>query len=135
MSRPPPPSPPAGPAAEFFAVELRTAAWEVLVAWYRGVLGVPVLLRVTDDGYALLGDARGRIAIVSRSDPGPPGERVGLAIEVADLEAAAARLAAAGADVTRRPPNPEGFAELLTHDPDGNRLRLFTWGAGAARPS
>ncbi len=134
MPSPHPPPPPSGPAAEFFAAEVRTAAWEALVAWYREVLGLRVLLRVSDDGYALLGDARGRIAIVSRPDPGPAGERIGLAIEVADLDAAAARLAAAGADVTRRPPNPEGFAELLTRDPDGNRLRLFTWGAGAAGP-
>lgn len=115
-------------------MEVRTAAWDALVAWYREVLGLRVLLRVSDDGYALLGDARGRIAIVSRPDPGPAGERIGLAIEVADLDAAAARLTAAGADVTRLPPNPEGFAELLTRDPDGNRLRLFTWGAGAAGP-
>ena len=129
MSRPPPPTPSAGPAAEFFAVEVRTAAWEALVAWYREVLGLRVLLRVTDDGYALLGDTRGRIALVSRAEPGPAGERIGLAIEVTDLDAAAARLAAAGAEVARRPPTAEGFADLLTHDPDGNRLRLFTWGA------
>lgn len=134
MAHPPPPPPPAGPPAEFFAAEVRTTAWEALVAWYREVLGLRVLLRVSDDGYALLGDARGRIAIVSRPDPGPPGERIGLAIEVVDLDAVAARLAAAGADVVRRPPHAEGFAELLTHDPDGNRLRLFTWGDGAARP-
>ena len=68
MSRQPPPSPPAGPAAEFFAVEVRTAAWETLLAWYREVLGLPVLLRVTDDGYALLGDARGRIALEHAAD-------------------------------------------------------------------
>ncbi|MFM7075053.1 MAG: VOC family protein, partial [Planctomycetaceae bacterium] len=82
MPSPPPPPTPSGPAAEFFAAEVRTAAWEALVAWYREVLGLRVLLRVSDDGYALLGDARGRIAIVSRPDPGPAGERIGLAIEV-----------------------------------------------------
>ena len=83
MPSPHPPPPPSGPAAEFFAAEVRTAAWEALVAWYREVLGLRVLLRVSDDGYALLGDARGRIAIVSRPDPGPAGERIGLEIEVA----------------------------------------------------
>jgi len=127
-----PKSPPAGPAPELFAVEVRTADWEALVAWYRTVVGLPVMLRVVDDGYALLGDARGRLALVAKADPGPPGGRIGLVLEVADLDAAAARLAAVGAEVVRRPPNDEGFAELLTRDPDGNRLRLYTFAAPSA---
>ena len=36
-----------------FSVELRTARWAELVEWYRNVLGLRVLVRVVDDGYAL----------------------------------------------------------------------------------
>jgi len=32
-----------------FAVEIRTSRWPELVAWYREVLGLEVLLRVVDD--------------------------------------------------------------------------------------
>ena len=37
------------------------------------------------------------------------------------------RLRMAGAEIQEPPPNPEGFTEIVTHDPDGNRLRLFAW--------
>ena len=116
--------------AELFAVELRTARFEAMVAWYRDVLGLRSLLRVVDDGYALLGAGAARIALVSRPEAGAPSDRVSLAFEVADLAAARGRLAAAGAEIGTRPRSHEGFEELLTRDPDGNRLRLFSWGEG-----
>lgn len=116
--------------AELFAVELRTARFEAMVAWYRDVLGLRSLLRVIDDGYALLGAGGTRIALVSRPESGPPSDRVSLAFEVVDLAAARERLAAAGAEIGARPPSHEGFHELVTRDPDGNRLRLFAWGEG-----
>lgn len=115
--------------AELFAVELRTDAFEAMVAWYRDVLGLRSLLRVVDDGYALLGAGTARIALVTRTPAGDPSDRVSLSFEIADLAAARERLAAAGAEVVSRPPSHEGFVEILTRDPDGNRLRLFSWGA------
>lgn len=115
---------------ELFAVELRTAHFEAMVAWYREALGLRVLLRVIDDGYALLGAGAARIALVARAEPGGPSDRVSLAFEVDDLEAARARLVAAGAEIVARPESHEGFREFVTRDPDGNRLRLFAWGDG-----
>lgn len=114
--------------SDLFAVELRTARFGALVAWYRDVLGLRSLLRVIDDGYALLGAGGPRLALVARAEPGPPNDRVTLAIEVADLAAARERLAAAGAEIIERPRSDEGFHEFVTHDPDGNRLRIFAWG-------
>jgi hypothetical protein len=34
---------------------------------------------------------------------------------------------AAGADATAPRLHPEGFREVVVHDPDGNTLRLFGW--------
>ena len=45
----------------------------------------------------------------------------------ADLAACRDRLRMAGADFQEPPPGHEGFTEIVTHDPDGNRLRLFAW--------
>ena len=37
-----------------YCVELRTDQWEVAVKWYRETLGLRVLVRVVEDGYALV---------------------------------------------------------------------------------
>jgi len=114
-------------APELFCVELRTARWAELVEWYRTVLGLKVLVRVVDDGYALLGAGDGRLALLARTDPGPASGRVSLGFETTDLDAVAGRLAAAGAEFTPPRRHAEGFRELVVRDPDGNVLRLFSW--------
>jgi predicted enzyme related to lactoylglutathione lyase len=38
----------------FYCIELRTAQWHRMLSWYRDVLGLRTLLRVEEDGYALL---------------------------------------------------------------------------------
>ncbi|MFM9024985.1 MAG: VOC family protein, partial [Planctomycetaceae bacterium] len=55
------------------------------------------------------------------------GGRWSLGFEVADLEAVRERLVAAGGEVGAAAAHPEGFRELGVEDPDGNRIRLFTW--------
>lgn len=113
-----------------FSVELRTARWEELVEWYRSVLGLRVLVRVVDDGYALFEAGDTRLAILSRPTPGEPSYRWSLGFEVVDLDEVHARLAATDADVTHPKMHAEGFRELITADPDGNRIRLFSWPVG-----
>jgi catechol 2,3-dioxygenase-like lactoylglutathione lyase family enzyme len=113
-----------------FSVELRTARWAELVEWYRNVLGLRVLVRVVDDGYALFEAGDTRLAILSRPAPGEPSYRWSLGFEVVDLDAVHARLAASNADVAPPKIHAEGFRELITADPDGNRIRLFSWPAG-----
>ena len=110
-----------------FSVELRSSRWTELVEWYRTVLGLRVLLRVIDDGYALLEAGGVRLAILSREAPGDSSQRWSLGFEVADLEPCRKRLAAAGAEIIPPRENHEGFSELVTHDPDGNHIRLFAW--------
>ena len=118
-------------APQLFSVELRTSQWGALVEWYRSVLGLTVLVRVVDDGYALLAAGDTRLAIISRGEPGEASRRWSLGFEVADLGAVHARLVEAEADVTAPQVNPEWFRELTVTDPDGNRLRLFAWTARA----
>ena len=114
-------------APELFCVELRTARWAELVEWYRTVLGLTVLVRVVDDGYALLAAGSTRLALLARPDPAPASGRVSLGFETSDLDAVAGRLAAAGAEVAPPREHAEGFRELVVRDPDGNVLRLFSW--------
>ena len=110
-----------------YCVEIRTERWAHLVEWYREVLGMRVLVRVIDDGYALLDAGETRIALVSRSETDGPSRRISLAFEVSDLPAVCARLVAAGTRVTYPDRHPEGLREATTADPDGNRIRLFAW--------
>jgi predicted enzyme related to lactoylglutathione lyase len=105
-----------------FSVELRTVRWAALVEWYRSVL-----VRVVDDHYALLEAGDTRLAILGRSTPGDASGRWSLGFEVVDLEAIHARLVAAHAECGPPKQHPEGFRELITTDPDGNRIRLFSW--------
>lgn len=114
-----------------FCIELRSARWAELVEWYRTVLGLRVLVRVVDDGYALLAAGDVRLAILARPEPGEASRRWSLGFEVADVDETARRLAAAGTEGAPRS-HPEGFRELVVTDPDGNRLRLFTWPRPAA---
>ena len=113
-----------------FSVELRTARWEELLDWYRNVLGLRVLVRVVDDGYALFEAGDTRLAILNRPSPGEPSQRWSLGFEVVDLDAVHERLAATDSDVTAPKLHAEGFRELITADPDGNRIRLFSWPTG-----
>jgi catechol 2,3-dioxygenase-like lactoylglutathione lyase family enzyme len=110
-----------------FSVELRTARWAELVEWYRTVLGLRVLVRVVDDGYALLDAGNTRLAILDRPSAGEASGRWSLGFEVIDLDLVHGQLVDAGGDVTAPKVHGEGFRELVVHDPDGNTIRLFSW--------
>jgi predicted enzyme related to lactoylglutathione lyase len=110
-----------------YCIELRTSQWASLIEWYRTALGLKVLVRVVDDGYALLDAGHTRLALIARETRADASARWSLAFEVEDLELAAARLLANGSAASQPAPNAEGFRELLTNDPDGNRIRLVCW--------
>lgn len=110
-----------------YAVELRTARWPDMVAWYRDVLGLRMLVRSDEDGYALLAAGETRLAILARPQAAGSSDRWSLAFEVADLEGAAARVGAAGGAPLLPRTHAEGYRECTVADPDGNRVRLFTW--------
>jgi predicted enzyme related to lactoylglutathione lyase len=113
-----------------YCVELRTEHWTEAVKWYRESLGLKVLVRAVDDGYALFEAGETRLAILGRKTSGDASPRWSLGFEVQDLEAVADRLLLAGSPITRPRNNPEGFQEIITADPDGNTIRLFAWPNG-----
>lgn len=113
--------------AELFSIELRSSRWGEMIEWYRNVVGLKVLIRATDDGYALLQAGTTRLAILDRPEVAPASQRWSLGFEVTDLAACRDRLRLAGAEIHEPIPGHEGFTEIVTHDPDGNRLRLFAW--------
>jgi predicted enzyme related to lactoylglutathione lyase len=110
-----------------YCVELRTQNWVRLVEWYRDVLGLRVLVRVVDDGYALLEAGETRLALLQRDSVGEPNKRISLAFEVDDIAKVSARLEASGVTVLYPVRGPEHLREANALDPDGNRIRLFSW--------
>ncbi len=113
-----------------YCVELRTANWPASVEWYRAVLGLRVLIRVVDDGYALLEAGETRLALLARETPGEATPRISFAFEVHDLPALTSRLEGAGVQLSTPVANPEDLHEINLTDPDGNRIRLFSWPGG-----
>jgi predicted enzyme related to lactoylglutathione lyase len=110
-----------------YSVELRTGRWEEMVNWYRMALGLRVLVRVVEDGYALIEAGETRLAIISRPMNGEPSPRWSLGFEVHDLDRVADRLATTGTTFVQPRRHAEEFQELVTSDPDGNSIRLFEW--------
>ena len=110
-----------------YSVELRTGRWEEMVSWYRMTLGLRVLVRVVEDGYALIEAGETRLAIISRPMNGEPSPRWSLGFEVHNLDRVAERLATAGSKFTQPRRHDESFQEIVTTDPDGNSIRLFEW--------
>ena len=113
-----------------YCVELRTADWEGSVRWYRETLGLKVLVRVIDDGYALLAAGETRLALLARETPGDASKRISLAFEVNDLEPIVQRLEKMGSAISKVKTDEEGLREVSTTDPDDNRIRLFCWPRG-----
>ena len=109
-------------------VELRVADWPAAVAWYRDLLGLPVVLHVEADRFALLQAGPANLAL--KAGQPQPGTIL-LSFEVVDLPAALARLEALG--VSPEAPlkvSPEGYRRALLRDPDGYRLCLFDRSGG-----
>jgi predicted enzyme related to lactoylglutathione lyase len=91
------------------------------------VLGLRVLVRVIDEGYALLEAGETRLALLARKSTGEPSRRISLAFEVSDVRQVCSRLEAAGSTVSHPKHDREGLREANTTDPDGNWIRLFCW--------
>lgn len=116
---------------QLFCVELRTADWARLVDWYRDVAGLHVAVRQTAERYALLvstdGPSGGRLSIIGRDEVPPSGLRWSLAFETKSLAEVIDRLRRTGQTAPEPRATAEGFQELTTTDPDGNRVRFFAW--------
>jgi lactoylglutathione lyase len=113
-------------------VILFVADLERSVAFYRDVIGVP--FRLEGDGYVEFATRGARFGLYDRDrlgeltghDPGRPGRPGGeVVFLVADVDAEAERLRAAGATVLRGPVDrPWGHRTLHVEDPDGFVVEL-----------
>jgi len=110
-----------------YCVEIRTNRWDTMVQWYRQTLGLRVLVRVVEDGYALIEAGETRIALLSREQITEPNSRWSLGFEVDNLTKLVLQLEAARTEFHAPRRHEEGFNEILTADPDGNVIRLFSW--------
>jgi hypothetical protein len=82
---------------------------------------------MTGRQYALLTGSEGRLAILGRDEADDDGRRWNLVFETADLEAVRQRLLAAGSPIEKAPADFENYQDLVAADPDGNRVRFFSW--------
>jgi catechol 2,3-dioxygenase-like lactoylglutathione lyase family enzyme len=112
-----------------YLVELTVRNWPASVAWYGGVLGLRLVMRVDADRFALFRAGPTRLAL--KAGEPQPGTAL-LTFEVRDLAAQLLRLAEHG--VAPEEPvktSPEGYRRVLLRDPDGYRLSLFEWDESA----
>ena len=104
-----------------YFVELSVRDWDASVAWYRGTLGLRLIM--TAGSFALFDAGGGRIALKA-GRPAPGG--VLLALEVDDLAGWGGTLGPCVQGPIKA--SEEGFcarARLL--DPDGYEIDLFEW--------
>lgn len=108
-----------------YLIELTVADFPASVAWYRDVLGLPLLLHKETEGFALFQTGLTRLAL-KQGQPQPGS--VLLTFEVKDLAAQVESLAARG--VVLEGPlkvSAEGYRRVRLRDPDGYVLSLFEW--------
>lgn len=111
-------------------IQLRVSNFERSLAWYRDVLGLTVLLRQPEEGFALLDLGGVRLALKRRmtiaAEPVPTSEGPMLMFAVADVAAAVAHLVALGTSVIKPlEASLEGYRRAIVADPDGHPIALF----------
>ncbi len=107
--------------------EISARDWPAAVAWYRDVLGLPVLIRDDARRFAMLGGEGGRIALKEGGAEGP-GVGTRLVFQVEDLEDARDRLASAGVSATEVVVDShEHFRSFRLVGPDRISITIFAW--------
>jgi len=104
--------------------------WERALRFYTESLGMPIMFRDDDLGWAQLATGAAQLAL-ERADPSDAestklvGRFVGASLAVNDLHALYETLRERGVDFTA-PPTTQPWGAVLTHvrDPDGNVLTL-----------
>jgi predicted enzyme related to lactoylglutathione lyase len=113
-------------------VELYARNWTGVVDWYRHTLGLRVLLRVDEDGYALLEADGVQLAIKALDGPnksyGEDKSRPTLYFLVPDLEAELRRLSEQGVPLVKPlKVTAENYRRVVIADPEGQPICLFDW--------
>jgi lactoylglutathione lyase len=127
-----------GPVLHELRVALTAEDYDRTLAFYRDVLGLPLVETWEEAGGrgAVLDAGRATLEVLSAShadlvdriETGEPiGTRVRLALEVDDSAETAEKLVAAGAELVGGPVvTPWAHRNVRLRDPDGMQLTLFT---------
>jgi lactoylglutathione lyase len=127
-----------GPVVHELRVALTAEDYDRTLAFYRDVLGLPLVETWEEAGGrgAVLDAGRATLEVLSASHADlvdrievgePVGARVRLALEVDDSAETAEKLVAAGAELVGGPlTTPWGDRNVRLRDPDGMQLTLFT---------
>ena len=117
-------------------IELVTADEERALRFYTGVLGFELRSRLEIPdlklAYLDLGGTTVELMTFTQIQPAPrsEGERLGwrmMALEVEDMQAALAALAAKGVACSWGPLQRPSYARAEIRDPDGNAIELRQW--------
>jgi catechol 2,3-dioxygenase-like lactoylglutathione lyase family enzyme len=113
-------------------VTIQVRDWDAAVSWYTEMLGLTVVVREDDHRFCMLqtGGAMLALATDHPEHASSTGEnRIAPSFQVGDLDAAVARLSAAGVKVD---PELDGGHEAYRlariWDLEGNRINLYTYG-------
>jgi catechol 2,3-dioxygenase-like lactoylglutathione lyase family enzyme len=104
--------------------------WPAAVAWYRDVLGLPVVAFEEDDQFCMLGVGSGFLGLATDHPEYAVGEhenRLAPSLAVDDLDATLATLRERGVRVDDRIDGEgEGYRLSRFWDLEGNRINVFT---------
>ncbi|MGB3613669.1 MAG: VOC family protein [Elainellaceae cyanobacterium] len=117
---------------------LNVANFEVCKAFYRDVLGLPVIFEDSMDEYAEFDTGSTKISLINRDkmpefvgrdEPlnyAPDDASVVLTFVVSNVDAAVEYLTSKGVKMANQPANfpDRGFVSVCFHDPDGNLVEL-----------
>jgi predicted enzyme related to lactoylglutathione lyase len=106
--------------------------WPAAMAWYRDVLGLPVLAVEEDDEFCMLAVGSGFLGLATDHPEYTVGDhenRLAPSLAVDDLDATIATLRDRGVRVDDRMDGEgEGYRLTRIWDVEGNRINLFTSG-------
>jgi predicted enzyme related to lactoylglutathione lyase len=115
-------------APALFLVELKVADWAGAVRWYEKTLGLALVLRDDERGFALFAAGPARVGLKWAPTKEPSGKPFRLIFHVDDLDVMVVRLRARGASVSSPAENQqEGYREVRLTDPEGTPISLFEW--------
>ena len=113
-------------AAELYALEIKSENPEKLATWYQQTLKLTCLVRLPEDSFYLLDTGGAHLALIQSKEPVVQTAHLTIALEYPlPLLQEISKTLPAGEQ--REQKNREGFYEIVLHDPEGNRLRLFAF--------
>lgn len=119
------------PHVEQLVFVVTTGAFDASLAFYRDVLGLPVLEEWTDAGHGAVlsagGPARVELIDMAEAETRPPGDAMFIGLQVTEIEPIHARATRSGHEIVREPAErPWGGRGFVVRDPNGIAVNVYT---------